>query len=421
MIRIKSDFVILLAGIIFLTAPTSVSHGQDSSSVRTDRILKFLKRIDRNGNEILEPSEMAGQASSYLQGLGFDTTKPLSLSKVMRKFEKKDSKKTSKKEDKGRIVSKVPGFGVESEDGEEGIGRFGSGEESGSAVDLEAKYGKRVMELVNRTLSGYDKNKNEILDPDEIKKANWGKPSPRESDKNRDGVLTKIELAERYLARERDSSRSSSRSNSPSRSKRSVSSSSSSSKSSSSTRSSSPSSTSRRGSPIRRTPSSTPSKSAYNSGNDRYARYAKGLMTQYDANKDGKLDKAELGKMRRPPKDADVNRDGFVTSEELTSVLSGNSKPSPKTVVQTSQPSQPSVERARRENENRLKSYRGSRSSSSRSRRSGGSFSSLDTNLDGQIQMFEFAQEWDSDVYSEFRQKDSNGDGIITSEEWNGG
>jgi hypothetical protein len=65
------------------------------------------------------------------------------------------------------------------------------------------------------------------------------------------------------------------------------------------------------------------------SGNDRYARYAAGLMTQYDQNKDGKFDSKELAKMRRPPKHADLDGDGFITTQELSDALSGKNRSAP--------------------------------------------------------------------------------------------
>ena len=60
-----------------------------------------------------------------------------------------------------------------------------------------------------------------------------------------------------------------------------------------------------------------------NDGQTRYQRYARGLMSQYDSDKDGKLSQDELRKMRRPPTGADANKDGFITESELVGVLSG--------------------------------------------------------------------------------------------------
>ena len=52
-------------------------------------------------------------------------------------------------------------------------------------------------------------------------------------------------------------------------------------------------------------------------------RYAEGLLKQYDANKNGVLDKDEWTQVRTITPDTDANKDGAVTIEELTAKLSG--------------------------------------------------------------------------------------------------
>lgn len=53
-----------------------------------------------------------------------------------------------------------------------------------------------------------------------------------------------------------------------------------------------------------------------------YLRYSRSLIQQYDANHDGKLDKSELDRMRRPP-NVDLGDDGKIDEFELTEALSG--------------------------------------------------------------------------------------------------
>ena len=68
----------------------------------------------------------------------------------------------------------------------------------------------------------------------------------------------------------------------------------------------------------RRSPSSRPQSSSSAQPNyARYEKYAESLIKNYDKDKDGKLNKEEINKMRRPPAEADVDNDGFVTKEEL--------------------------------------------------------------------------------------------------------
>lgn len=59
---------------------------------------------------------------------------------------------------------------------------------------------------------------------------------------------------------------------------------------------------------------------------DRYVRYAKGLMTQYDSDSDGYLDADEFRKMRRPPNVIDQDSDGKFSFEELLATLAGNTR-----------------------------------------------------------------------------------------------
>lgn len=62
-----------------------------------------------------------------------------------------------------------------------------------------------------------------------------------------------------------------------------------------------------------------------NDGHVRYRTYAKGLIGQYDLDKDGMLSTEEVNNMRRPPTNADANEDGFVTEDELVGAIAGRS------------------------------------------------------------------------------------------------
>jgi len=62
-----------------------------------------------------------------------------------------------------------------------------------------------------------------------------------------------------------------------------------------------------------------------NDGHVRYRTYAKGLIGHYDLDKDGMLSTEEVNKMRRPPTNADANKDGFLTEDELVGAIAGRS------------------------------------------------------------------------------------------------
>lgn len=427
-----------LVGLVLIAIATGPLTGQESQR-RGSRsgISRYLKRLDRNRNEILDQGEIVGNAASYLQSLGFDTSQPISLSKVLRKVEgDQQDGDENKKSNASSVVRKVPGFGVTAEE-REGVSKFG-GNGDGGGIDMNAKYGERVMQLVQRTLDGYDANKNGSLDPEEVKAARWGSPTPEESDANHDGVLSQVELADRYLARDRDANANGSsnrRGNDPNQGRRvtvtngRATPTNSNNFSRNRVRTSRPSSTTsvRQDSNGRSSNSrnygnrsvstrSNPTVST-NSSTDRYARYAAGLITQYDQNKDGKLDTNEIGKMRRPPKNADIDGDGFVTTEELTSSLSGNTNPS---AASSRSPTSPTTVDPQARSGQTGQSRYSSSNRSPGSRRPTGSFSDYDKNQDGQIQMHEFSEEWDGEIFAQFQAKDANGDGIITASEWSG-
>lgn len=66
---------------------------------------------------------------------------------------------------------------------------------------IEKTYDPRVVERVQRALRENDANGDGVIDAEELKKQNWSNPPADESDLNRDGKLSKHELAERYAKR----------------------------------------------------------------------------------------------------------------------------------------------------------------------------------------------------------------------------
>ena len=53
------------------------------------------------------------------------------------------------------------------------------------------------LKLIER-LQVNDKNRDGVIDSDEIRRGQWQRPAS-DSDLNKDGKLTKVELAERYV------------------------------------------------------------------------------------------------------------------------------------------------------------------------------------------------------------------------------
>ena len=406
-----------------------------------DQIEGYLKRLDRNESQVLELDEMSDRTKRWLGGLGLDTSRPIKLSTAMRSVDSDKAAKAKAERRKQLEANRlVPGFGVE--DG--GDSEFSPVPDfSGSAPitpgSLEEKYGKGVMQQVDSTLERYDANKSGTLNSQEIAAARWGRPTPQESDTNKDGRLSRSELAERYAARSAGSRSSSSRDDDSN--DRGSSSSERSSSRDSQSRSSSRSSSSRSsgGSDLKSRmeryesdvknrydndksgseKSSQSNSSAYNSGSDRYKRYADALLKQYDKDKDNKLSKTEVKSMRRPPSQADSNGDGMITRDELIESIS-NPKSSSSSSSSSEERTSRSSSRSRFSDRSRSSSDSRESSSSSRSSSRSVSFSGNDTNQDGQLQMHEFARDWDAETLEEIKRKDKNNDGIITRSEWTG-
>lgn len=363
----------------------------------------YLKKKDANNNGKVEPEEMSSNTRNYINKLGLDASKPVSISKIVSRVKKNGSAKANAAK-RSSSSAKVPGFGVD-ESEKSGVSSFSfnsSASKAGSTKNgASMRYSESVTRQVDSTLEKYDRNRDGALDKSEQSRARWGSPKPEQSDLNKDGRLSRDELAKRYKGREdyyKKSKSSNERSKAAARAaedraRRDR------------ERRSSSRSTSSRSSSTRKSTSSTSSRTttAKKVDKSKYLKYAQSLVESYDKDKDGKLSKDEVKSMRRPPTGADTNKDGFISEQELVDSLSGGSS---KSKSPASSSSSSSSSRG---------SYR-SRSRSSSSRTS--SFSSLDANKDSQIHMHEYSKEWNDEIVAEFYEKDKNGDGIISSKEW---
>lgn len=184
----------------------------------------------------------------------------------------------------------------------------------------------------------------------------------------------------------------------------------------------------------------------------RVRQYAQSLFRQYDANKNGVLEREEWQQMRGSPEKADRNHDGLISLEELTQrelernrlALAGTSSSGGETGrLATSAGASSSTKSAASSSISSASSLQGSRfrwrspsSSSSARSRSGQPgrvrfltplerlpkgmpdwFVQKDADADGQVSMAEFATEWTDAKAAEFQKYDLNNDGIITPEE----
>jgi Ca2+-binding EF-hand superfamily protein len=376
----------------------------------------YLKKIDADSNGVLDEKEMSGRTKSFIERMGFDTNRPVKVRDIISKVKEGRKEWEDRKAKENAPALKVPGFGLTqaTDNKGQGVPGFGLTESSGSSR-IE-KFSEDTQERVNDVLRRYDKNKDGILDKEEIGAARWGSPKPEDSDTNRDGKLSRTELAMRYVKREQyydkngggDRRRGRDRDDRDSKERSALA-------RTEAIRLGGSSGSSRRSSGSssgRSAPSSSRSRrSSGSSSADRakYVSYAEQLIKRYDENKSGALDKDEIAKMNNAPK-ADANNDGKITKEELVdnwmkgSASSSTSSSSKRASSDSETGSKPSSSRSR---------------SSSRGRSGGSSsFEKLDANTDARIHMHEFSDEWDEEKVKAFYEKDKNGDGVITLEEW---
>lgn len=431
---------------------------------------EIIDRLDDNHNGQVDPDEMNGRSRYFLEGLArdnnLDLSKPIPNSKLHDLLKARfgggssgsSGSSSSRSSGSSSSISSAPqAFGVSTSTTKvQGFGVAG-GIESWDAI--RKNYDQRVVERVEDAMKRYDRDSDGMLNAEELKGGDWRSGSPLEFDKNRDGKVSRGEMAERYKARY--SSGDYGRGGPPSYGGPPVSYSGGPPSGSyvyrgpppgasttvvmSATSSSSANPGLSYGSSSSRPVSSasggaSPSGSSSSSGDDRVARYAEGLLKQYDTNKDGILQRDEWSKMRGEPHKADRDGNGLVTKDELAAQLAdyskGRSGGSSSTSGGGSSGGSGSSQSSTGSSYQSPGSY-GSRSPASGSTSTRGTvktyrflsplerlpqglpdwFTRNDADGDGQIAMAEFATSWDDERAAEFARWDRNNDGLITAKE----
>ena len=191
--------------------------------------MSFISRLDANGNGQLDPNEQ-GRARPFLERIaretgGLDLNRPIPLQTIASKVQQmqnggssSQSRDRSRSRDRGRgpaqnsgdrrfdedaqaaMENLVPGFNEIPEDLLPPVG-FGSKAEYLSVDVIQADFDE-----AEQTIKRYDRNRNGILEQDEIRAGKWLYGNPMNQDRNGDGKLTRSELAVRYSIR-RDTQR----------------------------------------------------------------------------------------------------------------------------------------------------------------------------------------------------------------------
>jgi Ca2+-binding EF-hand superfamily protein len=384
--------------------------------------------MDKNGNGQIEPDEVDGRTRFMIQraaqNAGLDPSKPLPIKTLVESAQRqfgggnrggfggdrgrsdrgdddrnrrdRDRRDRDRGNRRGRdsgssnqpkpaiaafgeapTVAAVPGFDVPLSVG-------------APAMDLDERYEDYVLRYVDdRVIRQYDKNKNGILDPDEIATVRW-RDDWKTDDKNSDGRLTREELAER-MARTWGRGRKSPPPGAA---------------------------TASRGNGSWASPAGAA---------DRARQHAAALIKQNDKNNNGKLDGDELKSLSSFSRGADFNRDGTITLDEMTRRV-GSFGGGP---VAVSLDSSRSSNRSRRpgllvrmaeaqSNADRWSGRESYRFLTPTERLPKGLpswFVQKDVDGDGQVTMAEFSSTWNETDLVNYTKFDKNGDGRITPSE----
>jgi Ca2+-binding EF-hand superfamily protein len=171
----------------------------------------FLSRLDRNNNGTIDPDEQQGPAQFLIRRVqsvdpDIKPGEPISLKRITDAFEKMRSGRGGDDDDsrdRGRRGSDddddgltpellVPGFGVET--GPPMLAGFGP-----AAEMMEVVVTDKDRDEARNTIRRFDRNRNGVLDREEISSRFSG--NPMDFDRNKDGRLTESELAVRYARR----------------------------------------------------------------------------------------------------------------------------------------------------------------------------------------------------------------------------
>jgi Ca2+-binding EF-hand superfamily protein len=345
------------------------------------QISEFIRRLDRNRDGFIDPSEISDREQSYLERfaessgirLGSRVSVGLMEAAAREYFERRRSP-DGRSDNRGSNsvaapVSPVDGFGLQ--EGLPIVPGF-SPEEIRWAYTLED-----IRDAESR-LRRYDENRDGFIDREEAREARWGDRDPFIYDFDEDGRLSKHELTQRYAKRRLDDvDDDDDRGSSSQRGDTGM--------------------FNRDGQPDERRDDERRDDDRRNDDRDRResgdgpgrADYylAIGVIGRYDTDRNGRLDRdrREWDGLGSSAADADANRDGSISRDELAAWLAVETK------KQTAaMPPDPLAAE--------LPEW----------------FFDRDFNRDGQISMAEFAEEWSDEKAEEFLATDADNDGFIT-------
>lgn len=166
---------------------------------------EWIRRIDDDNNGYIEPDEISDRGRRYLEEFAVPYGLSLSRPNSVKKLEQAARLHAARRDRDGSSGippaandSGMKGFGVDPD--KPLVPGFGLRE-------VKYPYTQADLDEVTLTFRRWDRNDDGMLDPREIERARWDGHDPLESDFDKDGNLTKLELSQRYARRRIESQR----------------------------------------------------------------------------------------------------------------------------------------------------------------------------------------------------------------------
>lgn len=343
----RFDYRYLLTAIL-VSLFSGISYGQG----------EWIHRIDDDHNGFIEPDEISDRSRRYLEEFAVPYGLSLSRPNSVKKLEQAARLYAAQRDGKGKSSVSQPadqpgmkGFGVDPE--KPLVPGFGLRE-------VKYPYTQADLDEAASMLRRWDRNDDGILDPREIERAKWEGHDPLDSDFDKDGSLTKLELSQRYARRRIESQRTI--------------------MSVGSLNEASPGGSSNRDDIDRR----DRMRAGSSRGGDRgSSSLADSILERYDFNRNDQLDPQEMANVGISISKVDYDRNGAVDENEFARYLNEE------------------LERVANVSQEAIPTW----------------FFERDSNGDKQVLMSEFTEEWDEAKLEEFASYDHNRDGMITINE----
>ncbi len=313
-----------------------------------------LERLDRNENGEIEPDEITPLARPYLERVA--KARRMSLDRPNRIDRWQEAARTyyaTKNGVYGKEVDPEGGSTIKPlrpDRDQPLVPEFG-------LAEVKYLYTQDDLKFVDRTMRSHDENKDGYIDRREAARHEWTHRNPFDDDLDKDGRLSRLEMAQRYARRRLLDDASDELVKKTWRTGSGV-------------RPSRPDEQERRD-----------SSQYWRRGGTRYYLTAT-VLSRFDTNKNGRLESQEAAKIGIPTGRIDVDRDGELTREELQDYFL------------------------------ELQDQAGGLEEGVP-----GWFYELDADRDQQISMTEFTTEWTDEKLQEFAGLDVNDDGLLTAPE----